>query len=346
MIESRIFGKIGNEDVVCFTLENEYIKAEILNYGGILRSLVVNGVDVVCGFDDIEGYLADSNYQGAIIGRYANRIENGTFTLKGTEYKLAKNEKGVTHLHGGNKGFDKYIWKYQICQYVNGSAALILNHFSPDGDEGYPGNLQAKVTYLLSDRRLMIHYKAKSDKDTVINLSNHSYFNLNGFDSGNIYSHSLRINADKYTVVDKNLIPVGVADVAGTPFDFRTDKLIGKDIFEKNEQLEICGGYDHNFILNKKDLKSIRIGRKVMHEAAVLSAEKNTMTIYTDMPCLQLYTANFMTGGHAFKNGVKQEKHHALCLETQFAPNSPNSGEAVTQSHELYDKATIFEFNS
>jgi aldose 1-epimerase len=191
MIKSRTFGKIGNEDVLCFTLENGYVQAEILNYGGILRSLVVNGVDVVCGFDNIEGYLADTSYQGATIGRYANRIENGTFTLNGTEYILNKNEKGITHLHGGNKGFDKHIWKYRACQYVDGSATLVISHFSPDGDEGYPGNLHTEAIYLLSDHRLMIQYKAKSDKDTVINLCNHSYFNLNGFDSGDIYAHRL-----------------------------------------------------------------------------------------------------------------------------------------------------------
>ncbi|HOJ47560.1 MAG TPA: aldose epimerase family protein [Bacillota bacterium] len=344
MIKTNRFGKIGNEDIICFTLENDSMKADILNYGGILRSLVVNGADVVCGFDDLEGYLADTGYHGAVIGRYANRIENGVFSLNGTEYHLNRNEKGVTHLHGGNKGFDKAVWKYRASQFADGSASLALSHFSPDGDEGYPGNLQVEVVYTLSGKSLTIHYRAKSDRDTVVNLTNHSYFNLNGYDSGDIYSHVLKINADKYCTVDERLIPVREADVSGTPFDFRTPKPVGQDIFVKNRQLEICGGYDHNFILNKQNVDSIRTGRKVMHEAAVLSAEKNTMTVYTDMPCLQLYTANFMTGERPFKNGVKQEKHRALCLETQFAPNSPNNGEAILKKGVPYDRATVFVF--
>lgn len=344
MIKTSVFGSIGNEDIICFTLENDSIKAEILNYGGVLRSLVVNGADVVCGFDDIEGYLADTGYQGAIIGRYANRIENGVFSLNGKEYKLNRNEKGVTHLHGGNKGFDKVVWKCRASQFADGSASVVLDHFSPDGDEGYPGNLQVEVTYTLIGKSLTIHYKAKSDQDTVVNLCNHSYFNLNGFDSGDIYSHVLKINADKYSEVNEYLIPVREADVSGTPLDFHTPKPIGQDIFAKNQQLLICEGFDHNFILTKQNVKSIRAGRKVMHEAAVLSTDKNTMTVYTDMPCLQLYTANFMTGSYPFKNGVKQEKHHALCLEAQFAPNSPNKGEAVLQKGVLYDKATVFAF--
>ena len=344
MIKTRIFGQIGEEDVFCYSLENDYIKAEILNYGGALRSLIVNGVDVVCGFDDIKGYLEDTSYQGAIIGRYANRIKNGSFTLNETEYNLTKNEKGVTHIHGGNKGFDKQIWKAEAVQYSDGNACLILKHFSHDGDEGYPGNLSAEVIYTLTEHSLMIHFKARSNKDTIINLCNHSYFNLNGFDSGDIYSHDLKINAEKYSEVNEMLIPINEADVECTPFDFRVAKLFGNDIFGNHNQLEICSGYDHNYILSKKDSKSIRIGRKVLHEAAVLSADKNTMTVYTDMPCLQLYTANFMTGNQPFKNGVKQKKHHALCLETQFAPNSPNKGEAVFRAGELFDKATVFMF--
>ncbi|HAN20361.1 MAG: hypothetical protein A2Y15_06825 [Clostridiales bacterium GWF2_36_10] len=337
----KYFGSFENNDVNLFTLQNYYIKAELLDYGATLRSLIINGRDIICGFDDINAYLSDNSYQGAIIGRYANRIENGGFTLNGCEYILFKNEKGVTHLHGGKHGFDKRIWNAAVKSCGN-SQSIEFSLFSPDGEEGYPGNLEVTVTYTLTEKNLLINYKAKCDKDTPLNLTNHSYFNLNGYNSGDIYSHVLKINSDMYSEVDKLLIPIKKASVLNTPFDFKTPKKIGQDINNKHPQLDICEGYDHNFYLKKDIIKDF--GDKNLHEAAVLSVDDLSMNMYTDMPCIQLYTGNFLTGSQSFKKGVKQEKHHALCLETQYAPNSPHCGEAILKAGEIYNKTTAFIF--
>ncbi len=338
------FGKIGNKVVKQYTLENSYVKAEILNYGGIIRSLTVGGVDVVCGFDDIESYLSDTSYQGAVIGRYANRISAGVFTLNGVRYALDKNEGGVNHLHGGKFGFDKRLWDAVPEESSDGSKKLRLSLLSPDGEEGYPGNLSVSVVYILYEKMLLINYYAVCDRDTPLNMTNHAYFNICGYGSGDIYSHKLKINAEHYFEVDDNLIPVLKAPVAGTPFDFRIQKEIGRDIRLPHKQLKICGGYDHNFFIEKNEHNAKRICDKTLYEAVELACCEGRMHVYTDMPCIQLYTGNFLDGGDPFKDGVKQKKHHALCLETQYAPDSPNRGEAILKAGETYDKSTAFVF--
>lgn len=336
------FGYVDDKNVSLFTLKNEFITAEVLNYGGILRNLTVNGKNVVCGFDDIDGYIRDTEYHGSIVGRYGNRIANGKFTLNGNAYILNKNEKGVTHLHGGKVGFNKRMWKAETAIGDDGSQSVVLSLFSPDGEEGYHSNLEVTVTYTLVENKLNINFQAKSDMDTPINLLNHTYFNLCGYDGGDVLSHKLKINADYYAEVDEYLIPVRKAAVERTVFDFRKSKRIGQDICDQNQQLLICGGYDHNYYITQNIEKEF--GGKKLYEAAVLSNDGDKMTIYTDMPCVQFYTANYMTADNPFMIGVKQEKNHALCLETQYAPNSPNHGEAILNAGELYDKTTVFVF--
>ena len=344
-MDIRYFGSVDDREISLFTLKNDRIKAEILNYGGAIRSLVVDGVDVVCGFDEIDGYFFDNAYHGALIGRYANRIADGFFSLNGKEYVLQRNERGVTHLHGGRNGFDKRVWDAVPSVGEDGIQSLELSMYSNDGEEGYPGNLTVTVTYTLTQNGLLIHYYAVGDMDTPLNLTNHSYFNLNGYDGGDIFSHMLKINADFYSPVDNNLIPVNIDKVDGSPFNFKNAKPIGKDIFSPHPQLITCGGYDHNFFINKKSENRMLLGDKTLYEAAELSCDDRSISVYTDMPCIQLYTGNYMDGVKPFKNGVKQEKYHALCLETQYMPNSPNNGEAILKAGEIYDKTTAYIFD-
>lgn len=338
-MSKKVFGTVNNRQANIYTLKNDYLKVEVSDYGGIIKNLYVKGIDVVLGFDELESYLKDDSYQGALIGRYANRIENGVFSLNDKDYLLSKNENSVTHLHGGNIGFDKQIW--DVKEFDGNSLALTL--FSADGDEGFPGNLNVTVSYTLSDNKLIINYKAQTDMDTPVNLTNHSYFNLNGFDSGKIYNHFFRVNADEFSMVDDRLIPIKKSKVVNTPFDFRKSKEIIDSIMSDNKQITACGGIDHNFYIDKSKCKLIN--EKTLFEAASVTANKNKMTVYTDMPCLQLYTGNFLSGKHAFKNRVKPEKHIAFCLETQYAPNSPNNGEAILRAGQVYDKTTAFVFD-
>lgn len=336
------FGYVDGNKISLFTLENEFVQVEVLNFGGILRSLTIDGKNIVCGFEDIDGYIQDTAYHGSIVGRYGNRIADGKFVLNEKEYTLNKNEKGKTHLHGGLIGFNKRLWSAEERSDSDGSQSVVLSLFSSDGEEGYPGNLDVTVTYILLGKNLSIHFEARCDLDTPLNLLNHAYFNLNGVGNGDVLSHELKINADYYAEVNEVLIPVRKAPVEGTAFDFRMTKKIGRDISEQNQQLVFCGGYDHNYYITQKTEKEF--GNKKLLEAAVLSSEYCKMHIFTDMPCIQFYSANFMTQDNPFMKDIKQEKNHALCLETQYAPNSPNHGEAILRAGELYDKTTVFVF--
>ena len=342
MIKKRFGVMPDGTTVYSYILENEYIRATILNLGGILHSLTVNGREIVCAYGSVEDILNGEGYHGSIIGRYANRIRDGKFTLNGKEYILAKNEKGITHLHGGNEGFNRKV--FQATQVVKPDREeLVLTLFSPDGEEGYPGNLDVSVTYALCGKDFSIHYTAESDADTVLNMTNHAYFNLNGYDSGSVLSHTLRIPADAISAVDEQLIPIAVRPVAGTPFDFNEEKEVGRDINADDEQLRLGGGYDHNFILRRDE--PLPFDGKTLYTAAVLKGNDLTMTVYTDCPGVQLYTGNFMNCPIDFKGGVKQIPRNALCLETQFPPDSPNHGEAILRKYEKFDKTTLFRFS-
>lgn len=327
------------KQVQLFTLSNENgMEVSITNYGGIVTSVRVPDKDgnienVVLGFDDLEQYKSGHPFFGAIAGRYANRIANGQFELNGEVYELATND-GENHLHGGVEGFDKKVWDAEVNADEN---SVALNYLSPDGEEGYPGNLDVTVIYTLTDdNELKIEYEATTDKPTVVNLTNHSYFNLSGDTSQGILDHKLTINADRYTPVDEGLIPTGeLRSVEGTPFDFTEAETVGARIDS------IPPGYDHNFVLNNPD-SGIRQIAVVEHEES-----GRVMEVYTDQPGVQLYTGNFLDGSLTDRQGNPIEQYAALCLETQTFPDSPNKPDfpsAVLNPDEIYQTTTIYQF--
>lgn len=318
-ISSQLFGHLpDSSSVYLYTLDNgNGCIIKVTNYGGIITSLIFHDkndkpVDVVLGYDSLADYLKGSPYFGAIIGRYGNRIAGAKFSLEGREYKLAANN-GLNHLHGGIRGFDKVVWQAEEIK-TDSMVGLCLHYLSPDGEEGYPGNLDVTVNYILTnDNRLIIAYYASTDKSTPVNLTQHSYFNLNG--KGDIKSHELMMAASRYTVVDTALIPTGeLRPVAGTPFDFTTPKLIGKDL---NATGGKPIGYDHNFVLNTKSIDELAI--------RVRSPETGiSMEVYTDQPGVQFYSGNFLDGSLIGKNGIRYNQYFGFCLETQHFPDSPN----------------------
>jgi len=341
-ISKKAFGKTEDGQVDLYTLVNDNgMKAEIMTYGGIIRSLEVpdrNGKlgDIVLGYDTVDEYVKATPYFGALIGRYGNRIAKGKFTLKGVEYTLATNNN-ENHLHGGIKGFDKVIWEAEPIQKEN-LVALKLKYLSKDGEEGYPGNLSCTVIYTLTNsNELKISYEAETDKATVINLTHHSYFNLGGYDSGDILGHELILNADKYTPVDEGLIPTGhVEPVKGTALDFRKPKTIGSRIGQ------VKGGYDHNFVIAKNSSS--------MGPAASVYEPKTgrVMEIFTTEPGIQFYSGNFLDGSNKGKGAV-YNKHNGFCLETQHFPDSPNNPDfptTVLEPGEIYRHLTVFKFST
>jgi aldose 1-epimerase len=328
-----------------YTLKNHKgMEATITNYGGRLVSLIVpdkNGkpTDVVAGFDNVEGYIHSTEpYFGATIGRYGNRIAGGKFKLEGKSYQITVNN-GPNALHGGKMGFQDAVWD---ARQVN-DHTLELHYLSKDGEEGFPGNLQVKVTYMLTqDNGLSISYEATTDKTTVVNLTNHAFFNLNGWGNGNILNHTLQINADEYTPVDGTLIPAGkLAPVAGTPFDFRKGMAIGSRINDHHGQLQNGKGYDHNFVLNKH-----AVSTKVATVKGNLSGI--FMSVYTDQPGLQFYSGNFMASKNKMKGNTTDTYRGAFALETQHFPDSPNEPgfpSTVLRPGEVYRTRTCYRFS-
>ncbi|HVQ37209.1 MAG TPA: aldose epimerase family protein, partial [Pyrinomonadaceae bacterium] len=319
------FGKLPDGRAVdIYRLTNRNgVEVRITNYGAAVVSLKVPDRagkfdDVVLGYDSLDGYLANSPYIGTVIGRYANRIAKGRFSLNGVEYKLAVNN-GENHLHGGNVGFDKVLWTARPSQTVNGSA-LQLSYVSPDGEEGYPGRLSVRVVYTLTDRNeLKVDYHATSDKDTLVNLTQHSYFNLAGQGNGDILGHRLTINANHFTPTDAGSIPTGeIRAVKGTPFDFTTPNVIGARIENSDEQLTFGKGYDHTFVLNGRN-GTLRRAAKVQEPTT-----GRVMEVWTTEPGIQLYTGNFLDGSKIGKDGKAYQLRFGFCLETQHFPDSPN----------------------
>ena len=315
-----------------YTLTNNNdVEVSVTNYGGTVTSIKVpdrNGIfgDVVLGYDTVEEYMRNPRYLGALIGRYANRIGHGRFSLNGVEYQLAQNN-GANHLHGGVKGFDKRVWKLSETP-----AGLHLEYFSPDGEENYPGNLTVAVDYSLSDENeLRIDYHATTDKDTIVNLTNHSYFNLRG--EGTILDHELMLRAGGFTPVSEDLIPTGeILSVDGTRMDFRTGRVIGE------------GGYDHNFVLDDWRHGSMR-------SVARLSERHSgrVMEVLTTQPGIQFYSGNFLDGSLTGRGGVAYQQYAGLCLETQHfpdSPNHPNFPSTVLRAGETYNEATIYKFTT
>ena len=316
-ISKTAWGNADGKEVFLFTLVNaKGTEVKISSYGGTLTSWVVKDKNdstssILLGFDSLSGYLSKPPYFGALIGRYGNRIANGKFTIDTSTYILVTNN-GANHLHGGNKGFDKVVWDAAIAN--DSTPVLLLSYISKDGEEGYPGNLKVKVRYTLTDdNELKTEYDAETDKATVINLTNHAYFNLTGDVSNTILDHKLQVDADNYTPVDSGLIPTGeIRAVKGTPFDFTKAEKIGLRIDSVN------GGYDHNFVLNKKDA--------VLSLIATLSEEQTgrVLEVFTTEPGLQFYSGNFLDGSIKTSAGRPIKQHTGLCLETQHFPDSPN----------------------
>jgi len=332
--------------VESYTLTNAHgLEMRVITYGGTITSLKVPDRsghlgDIVLGFDTLDGYLKDPPYFGAIVGRYGNRIAKGQFSVDGKTFKLATNN-GPNHLHGGIKGFDKVIWNAVPATDANG-VSVTLSRVSPDGEEGYPGNLQATVRYTLADKNeLAIDYRATTDKATPVNLTQHSYFNL-ADDSGDILGHELTIHASRYTPVDGTLIPTGeLATVDGTPFDFTKSTPIGARIATDNVQLKNGGGYDHNWVLDRT--------APGLQPAARLVDPKSgrTLEVATTEPGIQFYSGNFLDGTITGKGSRVYRHRSGLCLETQHYPDSPNHSSfpsTVVRPGQTYSSQTVFTF--
>ncbi|MBO8187145.1 aldose epimerase family protein [Streptomyces spirodelae] len=342
------FGTLDNGDRVDrWTLSGGGIRLRVLSYGGIVQSLEVpdrrgRTANVSLGFDSLDDYVADSPYFGALIGRYGNRIAGAKFTLDGTVYQLPAND-GPNSLHGGTEGFDKRVWDVQPYR-SGGDVGLTLRYVSKDGEMGYPGTLRTRVRYLLTPRgELRIDYEATTDKATVVNLTNHTYFNLAGEGSGSIEDHALRIAASRYTPVDATLIPTGtLARVAGTPFDFRHGKPIGKDLREGHQQILRGQGYDHNFVLDKG------ITGKPRHVVTVSEpGSGRIMRVATTEPGLQFYSGNFLDGTLKGSSGRIYRAGDGFCLETQHFPDSPNQPgfpSTVLRPGQTYRSSTVYSF--
>jgi aldose 1-epimerase len=347
------FGRTADgQPVELFTLTNAHgIEVRLTNYGGIITSLKTPDRsgrfdDIVLGYDSVNGYLRNSPYFGAIVGRYGNRIAKGRFTLDGTTYRLAVNN-GPNSLHGGMRGFDKVVWTAKPFRTDGEYEGVALAYTSADMEEGYPGTLRAHVVYMLTnDDRLVVDYQATSDKPTPVNLTQHTYWNLAGDGSRDILAHVLTINADSMTPVDSTLIPTGeISPVAGTPFDFRTQMRIGARIDQRqNTQIRYGGGYDHNFVLNRRNAGA----DSLVHAAHVVEPSTGrTLDIFTTEPGIQFYSGNFLDGTITGKSGHIYKYRYGLALETQHypdSPNHPNFPSTILRPGQQYRSRTVFAF--
>ncbi|WP_426350026.1 aldose epimerase family protein [Alloiococcus sp. CFN-8] len=346
----RLFGKISTgEEVYIYTLSNSKgMEVDILDFGGIVVSIRVPDKvgkirDVVLGYDSMEEYEDNPGFFGAIVGRHANRIAGASFILGDTTYYLDKNE-GNNQLHGGKYGLHKVRWEANLVN-EEGEEALLLNYYSEEKANSFPGNISLKVKYILTeDNKLRIEYMGESDKDTILNLTNHSYFNLSGHDSGDVLSHELYINSKSFTPVNAELIPYGrIEGVKGTPMDFTTLKPIGKDIKSDYGQVAAVSGYDHNWVLDTK-------GR--LDEIAADLRDENSgigMRVYTTKPGIQIYTTNTMKEPTFGKGRVNYHSYQGICLETQYYPNAINEESfpsPILKAGDKYLHTTIFEFYS
>ncbi|MDQ8202027.1 aldose epimerase family protein [Pelagicoccus sp. SDUM812003] len=343
----------SGKEVTLYTLDNANgMEVDIINYGGIIVRLTApdrdgNYEDVVQGFNTLAEYEADASFQGALIGRYGNRIAAGEFEIDGTTYELATNDEPgdmPAHLHGGIVGYNKVVWDAEPV-VENGIEGLKLSYLSEDGEEGYPGNLDITVTYWLQDDdSLKIHYHATTDEKTHVNLTNHAYFNLKGEGEGSILDHEFTIYASKFTPVNKGLIPTGeLRPVAGTPFDFTTPHTLAERIGDENEQLSFGLGYDHNWVLDNQD------GDMALAATVYEPNTGRVMDVLTEEPGIQLYSGNFQDGSLTGKSGKTYDYRGAFCLETQHypdTPNQPNFPTTLLTPDDVYDTTTIYKFSA
>src|SRR5579871_1602342 len=347
-VQTQPFGTWDGRPVTLYTLTNAHgVEVRAMNYGGIIVSLRVPDrkgelADIVLGHEDLKGYTPNPPYFGVIVGRYANRIANGRFTLDGKTYNLRKND-GPNTLHGGvTRTFDKVVWD---AEPLKGGMGVAFTYLSKDGEEGFPGNLKVKVTYTLNDDNyLILDYEATTDKATPINVSQHSYFNLKGEGNGDILDHEIMINADRFTPVDKNLIPTGeLRPLKGTPFDFTKSTRIGSRIDDNYEQLTLGHGYDHNFVINRKGAGMTLAAR--VYEPTT----GRVLEVSTTQPAVQFYTGNFLDGSVTGKSGHVYKRRNGLCLETQHYPDSPNHPDfpnTILKPGEKFHQTTAFKFST
>ena len=334
-MQSSVFGTMPDGTIVHqFVLENNTYRAEIITYGGILSRLVAHGVDVVMGFETLDDYRKDISYQGSLVGRVANRIAKGRFTLGGVTHQLALNSgEGTVHLHGGTIGFSHKVW-----QVVNiGDNSLTLRMESPDKDENYPGNLLADVTYTLTEEGLVIDYRAETDAPTPINLTNHAYFNLDGCKADSILPYIAYIDADYYSELDQDLVPKAKVATKGTRYDFTTPHAIG--LYMPNGE----NGYDNNFFLTHT--KTYEVAGYTLPLAVTVENERLRFSLYTDQPCVQFYIGNVLWDPLPFRGGVPQVPHTTFCLEAQIVPDAPNHGMGILSPGEIYRQTTIYRFD-
>ncbi|MGL4612080.1 MAG: aldose epimerase family protein [Trueperaceae bacterium] len=351
-IKKQAYGETpeGKSVELYMLINNKGMEVSIITLGGIISSIRVpdrkgNMANVVLACTSLEDYLNKSPYFGCITGRFGNRINNGTFKLNGTEYKLSANE-GQHSLHGGKEGFDKKIWAAREMK-TDDAVGLELTYTSPDGEEGFPGNLATTVTYRLDDdNALHIHYQATTDKPTIVNLTNHSYFNLAGEGTGDIFAHELMLNADHYTPTDSTAIPTGeIAKVEGTPLDFRTSTIIGERVRSNHQQMVYGRGYDHNWVLNRKQPKD---GEMMLAARLLEPTSGRVLEVHTTEPAIQFYSGNFLMGIVAGPSGTTYRQSDGLCLETQHYPDAPNQANfpsTVLNPGETYDTTTVLRFS-
>ena len=344
-LTQRPFGRTPYGEATLYTFANDNgLQVSITNYGGAITSIVVpdrtgNPGDVVLGYETVEDYVKHPRFLGALIGRYANRIAQGNFSLNGVEHQLAQNN-GANHLHGGIRAFHKLLWSAET-ETSSHELTLHLTYVSPDGEENYPGNLTVQVDYVVNDHNeLEVRYEATTDKDTIVNLTNHSYFNLAG--GGSILHQKLSINADAFTPVSEDLIPTGeIRKVEDTPMDFRTAQKIGARIEEPYDQLRFTGGYDHNFVLNDSETP-LKLAARVLDPKS-----GRVLEVLTTQPGLQFYSGNFLDGSMSGKGGIAYERYSAMCLETQYfpdSPNHPNFPSTVLRAGEMFEELAVFRF--
>jgi aldose 1-epimerase len=349
-IKQQPFGTNDGRPITLYTLTNSHgVEVRAMNYGGIIVSIRVPDrkgqlADVVLGHDTLEGYTPNPPYIGAIIGRYGNRIANGTFTIDGKTYTLPKND-GPNTLHGGiNKTFDRVVWEGEP---LKGKPGVAFHYVSKDGDDGFPGNVKVRVSYTLTDaNEILIDYEATADKATPINLTQHSYFNLAGEGSGDVLNHEIMINADRFTPVDKNLIPTGeLRPVKGTPLDFTQPTKIGARIDDSYEQIALGHGYDHNFVINRKSKDTGMVLAARVYEPN----SGRVLEVSTTQPGVQFYTGNFLDGSVTGKQGHVYQRRNAFCLETQHYPDSPNHPDfpnTILKPGATFHEKTVFKFST
>ena len=348
-VEKIAWGEIEGQFVYLYKLTNgRGSKIHVTNYGAIIQSLFVkdrkgNTDDVVLGYDSLEEYVKDEYYIGCVVGRYANRISTGVINVNSKEYRIHTTEGGF-HLHGGEYGFNKKVWSAEMLER-NTSCGIKLSYLSVDGEEGFPGSLKTEVTYWLTDQdEVVVEYAASTDETTLINLTQHSYFNLSGHNSGNILNHDMQIYAPWYLPVNSMQVPKGeIAKVENTPFNFQSPKKIGYHIDDNNKQLELSAGYDHSWVLEQEHTSALK-------QAATVKDENSgrILRVFTTEPAVHFYSANFIREGTKGKSGAVYERRNSFCLETQHFPDTPNHHHfpsTVLKANETFHSKTVFKFS-